>query len=57
MACHNAIRARQRLAGGQIRPLLQQLSACENPAHCPHGRPIWILLDDPALEKRFGRIA
>ena len=55
-ACHGAIRARQRLDEKQMQALLRQLDACENPAHCPHGRPIWVCWDMSELEKMFKRI-
>ncbi len=56
MACHNAIRAHQRLSDAQIQAMLTQLDACENPSHCPHGRPIWIQWTRQELEKQFRRI-
>jgi DNA mismatch repair protein MutL len=56
MACHNAVRAHQHLSGEQIKTMLEQLDACENPSHCPHGRPIWIQWSVKELEKRFQRI-
>jgi DNA mismatch repair protein MutL len=56
MACHNAIRAHQRLSDAEIEAMLGQLDACENPSHCPHGRPIWIQWTLQELEKRFRRI-
>lgn len=56
MACHGAIRARQTLDERQIRRLLQQLDECENPSHCPHGRPTWIRWTERELEKAFGRL-
>jgi len=56
MACHNAVRAHQQLSGEQIKAMLEQLDACENPSHCPHGRPIWIQWGVKELEKRFQRI-
>ncbi len=55
MACHGAIRARQALDLRQIRRLLQQMDECENPSHCPHGRPTWIQWTTKDLEKAFGR--
>ena len=55
MACHGAIRARQALNDRQIRRLLQQLDECDNPSHCPHGRPTWIRWTQNDLEKAFGR--
>ena len=55
MACHGAIRARQHLDERQIRRLLQQMDECDNPSHCPHGRPTWIRWTTRELEKAFGR--
>jgi DNA mismatch repair protein MutL len=57
MACHSAIRAKQRLTEIEQQALLDQLMACDNPAHCPHGRPTWIRWSVQALEKSFGRIS
>jgi DNA mismatch repair protein MutL len=56
MACHSAIRANQSLTDVQIKSLLKQLENCENPSHCPHGRPTWIKWPIKELEKSFGRI-
>jgi DNA mismatch repair protein MutL len=56
MACHGAIRANQALSGEQIQKLLIQLDDCDNPSHCPHGRPTWIRWDLRTLEKSFQRI-
>ncbi|MGA9477543.1 MAG: DNA mismatch repair endonuclease MutL [Desulfobacterales bacterium] len=55
MACHGAIRARQALSDLQIRELLQELDICENPSHCPHGRPTWLQWSIRELEKSFKR--
>lgn len=56
MACHHAIRANQQLTETQIKAMLGQLDACDNPSHCPHGRPIWIRWTARELEKQFQRI-
>ncbi len=56
MACHGAIRANQALSEAQINGLLAQLDECDNPSHCPHGRPTWIRWDLRTLEKSFKRI-
>lgn len=56
IACHGAIRANQRLLDKQIIALLAQLDECENPSHCPHGRPTWISWTLESLEKSFKRI-
>ena len=55
MACHGAIRARQALSDPQIRELLQELDGCDNPSHCPHGRPTWLRWSIRELEKSFKR--
>ncbi len=56
MACHGAIRANQPLSVEQQKGLLQQLDACEDPGHCPHGRPIWIQWRLSHIEKAFLRV-
>lgn len=56
MACHNAVRANQRLAPEQISTMLNQLDQCQNPSHCPHGRPTWVRWSRRDLEKAFKRI-
>ncbi|MFZ0613261.1 MAG: DNA mismatch repair endonuclease MutL [Desulfobacterales bacterium] len=55
MACHGAVRARQPLSDRQVRELLQELDGCENPSHCPHGRPTWLRWSVRELEKSFKR--
>jgi DNA mismatch repair protein MutL len=57
MACHNAVRARQRLSREQIAHMLARLDRCDAPSHCPHGRPTWIEWTVKELEKAFKRIA
>jgi len=56
LACHSVIRANQALTDGELKDLLEQLENCENPSHCPHGRPTWIKWTVRDLEKSFGRI-
>ena len=55
MACHGAIRANQALTDAEIKTLLDQLDQCENPSHCPHGRPTWIKWSKGEVERMFGR--
>jgi DNA mismatch repair protein MutL len=56
IACHAAIRANQSLNKDEIKRLLAQLDACEQPSNCPHGRPTWIKWHRKVFEKAFGRI-
>lgn len=56
MACHTAIRANNPLNHREMKDLLLALDDCENPDHCPHGRPIRIRWDIHALERMFKRI-
>ena len=35
--------------------VIDNLSKCEQPFECPHGRPTFILLEDKVLEKEFLR--
>lgn len=56
MACHGAIRANRRLSEQEMRSLLVQLDACENPWHCPHGRPTSVNWGMRTIERAFKRI-
>lgn len=55
MACHAAVRSGQKLAISEMENLLGDLSVCANPYHCPHGRPVYILVTADEMEKKFGR--
>ncbi len=56
MACHSAIRANQKLNIQEMEQLLIDLEKCENPLHCPHGRPTMIKWGQKDMEKMFKRI-
>ena len=44
VSCHASIRSGQKLTREEMLNLFRELSACENPYSCPHGRPaIWKL--------------
>ncbi|MGL5978527.1 MAG: DNA mismatch repair endonuclease MutL [Erysipelotrichaceae bacterium] len=55
MACHSSIRFNRTLSRLEMEQLLVQLQRCEQPFHCPHGRPTFILLGHSLLEKEFYR--
>ena len=54
-ACKFAIKANETLAVLEIEQLLSDLSKCENPFTCPHGRPTLIKLTKSEVEKMFKR--
>lgn len=56
MACHGTVRAHQRLSENEMQQLIEQLERCDNPDHCPHGRPIKVSWSLQTLEKAFKRI-
>ncbi|MBO8140985.1 MAG: DNA mismatch repair endonuclease MutL [Firmicutes bacterium] len=55
VACRSAIKAGQVLDRTRMAKLVAELSECENPFACPHGRPIIIEVGRADLERRFGR--
>jgi DNA mismatch repair protein MutL len=54
-ACGAAVKAHDNLTFQEAQALLQQMSECELPYSCPHGRPTIITITIKELEKRFGR--
>ena len=56
MACHTAIRANKPLNKSEMQALVLALDGCENPDHCPHGRPTRIRWDIHGIERLFKRI-
>ena len=55
MACHHSIRFNRSLTMDEMKEVVRQLSLCENPYHCPHGRPTFITLEEKELTKEFLR--
>jgi DNA mismatch repair protein MutL len=55
MACHSAVRAGQTLEREEIDGLLAQLDEYKTSTFCPHGRPVFLQLSLPEIERRFGR--
>ena len=54
-SCKAAVKAGDPLTEEEMRTLVDQLFATENPFYCPHGRPIIINLSIDELDKRFER--
>ncbi len=54
-ACKKAVKANYQLSLAEQKSLLAQLSCCEFPYTCPHGRPTLISFSKEELNKRFLR--
>ncbi|MCR5294405.1 MAG: DNA mismatch repair endonuclease MutL [Lachnospiraceae bacterium] len=55
-ACKAAVKGGDRLSLPEAKALIDELFSCDDPYHCPHGRPTIITLTERDLEKRFRRI-
>ncbi|KAA9220191.1 MULTISPECIES: DNA mismatch repair endonuclease MutL [Aerococcus] len=56
MSCRLSIKANHYLDDRQARQLLDDLTYCENPYNCPHGRPVLIHYSNYEIERSFKRI-
>jgi len=54
-ACHRSIRFNQQLTSQEMRHILDELSHCQQPFHCPHGRPTLIKIATKDLWRDFER--
>ncbi|HBL11406.1 MAG TPA: DNA mismatch repair protein MutL, partial [Cyanobacteria bacterium UBA11162] len=54
-ACRSAIRNGTPLSLSEMQTLLDQWKATRNPRTCPHGRPIYLSLEESALARFFRR--
>lgn len=55
MSCKAAVKGNQKLSLSEIKALMQELLACDNPYNCPHGRPTIISMSKYELERKFKR--
>ena len=55
IACRTAIRNGTPLSSSEQRRLLEQWQQTRNPHTCPHGRPIYLVLQETALAQFFRR--
>lgn len=54
-ACKAAVKANDQLSMAEAVSLLRQLSYCDLPFACPHGRPTILNISMKEIERRFGR--
>lgn len=54
-ACHHSIRFNRTLTKEEMNQVILDLEACEQPFHCPHGRPTMITITEAQLIKEFKR--
>ena len=54
-ACKAAVKANDQLTMAEAVSLLRQLSYCDLPFACPHGRPTILNISMKEIERRFGR--
>jgi DNA mismatch repair protein MutL len=56
LACHSVTTAGERLEPDEMTTLVQRLQTCENPMHCPHGRPTMVRLARDEIGRMFKRV-
>jgi DNA mismatch repair protein MutL len=55
IACRSAIRNGTSMSHSEMQRLLDQWQRTQNPRTCPHGRPIYLALEESSLSKFFRR--
>ncbi|MBK2402242.1 DNA mismatch repair endonuclease MutL [Erysipelothrix sp. strain 2 (EsS2-6-Brazil)] len=55
LACHSSVRFNEYMSMDEMTELVRQLRSCDQPFHCPHGRPTFITVEHKQLIKEFKR--
>lgn len=55
-SCKSAVKAHDSLDMKEMEQLMIDLSICENPYSCPHGRPVFVKMTKYEIEKMFKRV-
>ena len=55
LACHSSIEFGDKLSNMEMLKLIEDISKCNEPWKCPHGRPVLIQISESELSKWFSR--